>query len=382
MIRSELQRILLEKDWQLLREKAVEDRGIVQRLMSRIFVKDGLQFWRAIEGLGIAAQTIEEHEPGYAVELVRRYFGSLNEESGETAWNAAEAIGSILAHCPDECGHFNRMYSGLLADESLNEGTLWGLAQLAAVAPEHVFPLAEAVLPFLESSNPELRGRASLVQAIVDGWEEKIPEPIEKELQGDQEKIELYFNEQLQVYSIAELFQPRKVHYWHEDMETNKWTWTLTVASTSQGLFWVGLGEPEVEEKHLQAYLKRWCPQAFLVKRRVPNAQVIEQLKEYFSGQRQCFTLPLHQMGTPFQLSVWAELSKIPYGVTCSYGDIAQRIGNPKGQRAVGMANHNNPIGVIVPCHRVIGKSGALTGYAGGIHLKERLIVLEQQSCI
>jgi AraC family transcriptional regulator, regulatory protein of adaptative response / methylated-DNA-[protein]-cysteine methyltransferase len=100
-------------------------------------------------------------------------------------------------------------------------------------------------------------------------------------------------------------------------------------------------------------------------------------LKEYLEGNRQQFTIPIHAKGTPFQLKVWEELRRIPYGETKSYGELAVNVGNPKGQRAVGMANHCNPIGVIVPCHRVIGKSGSLTGYAGGVDIKQRLLELE-----
>lgn len=378
MDRSELQRLLLEKDWKRLREKVVEDQGIVRQLMSRIYVNDGLLFWRAVDALGIAVQMIEAGKAGYAAETVRRYFWSLNEESGGTAWNAAEAIGSILAHCPDQCGHFNWMFSGLLDDESLNEGTLWGLAQLACVAPEHVFPLVEVVLPFLESANPKLRGLAALIQAILPGWQEKIPGDLQKKCQGDEQKVELYFNHQLRVYTMADLFAPQLITYWQETMETDQGIWPITVASTSQGLFWVGLGAAEGQENQLQAYCRRWCPHAFLIKRKEPNARVLEQIHEYLLGQRSEFNLPLHVYGTPFQRRVWEELLKIPYGLTCSYYDIAQRIGHPKGQRAVGMANHHNPIGIVVPCHRVIGKNGHLTGYAGGIPLKNQLLKLEQ----
>lgn len=177
----------------------------------------------------------------------------------------------------------------------------------------------------------------------------------------------------------TELDQTQTIDYWQEKIETDDFAWELTVASTSQGVCWVGLGEPKAEEQHLRAWVRRWYPKAILENRRLPNAQVLQELKEYFLGQREIFTLPLQPAGTPFQRRVWEELRKIPYGVTLSYGEIAQRIGNPKGQRAVGMANHNNPIGVIVPCHRVIGKGGGLTGYAGGVHLKEQLLKLENQ---
>lgn len=378
MNKSVLQQILLESDWKSLREKVVNDSGIIRQLQSRVFIKDGLQFWRAIEGLGIAVKELEEHKPGYAAELVRRYFWNLNEESGGTAWNASEAIGSIIAHCPKQCGHFNWMYSALLNDESLNEGTLWGLAQMACVAPILVEPLAEVVLPFLESSDLQLRGRAYLVQAIMQGWGKNRTERMKMEHRQDKATIELYVNGHLQVYSLAELLEPQIVYYWQEEITIDEGTWKITVATKSQGVIWVGLGDED--EEQLKIHCQRWYPRAFLLKRRLPNAQVLEQLHEYFLGQRQEFTVPLNPMGTSFQLSVWEELRKIPYGVTCSYGEIAERIGNPKAQRAIGMANHHNPIGVIVPCHRVIGKNGALTGYAGGIHLKERLLSLEKQN--
>ncbi len=103
-----------------------------------------------------------------------------------------------------------------------------------------------------------------------------------------------------------------------------------------------------------------------------------KQLTEYFSGQRCEFSLPLAAKGTPFQMQVWHALTTIPYGETWSYQDLADAIGNPKAVRAVGLANGKNPISIIVPCHRVIGKNGKLTGYAGGVERKEKLLKLEQ----
>jgi methylated-DNA-[protein]-cysteine S-methyltransferase len=106
---------------------------------------------------------------------------------------------------------------------------------------------------------------------------------------------------------------------------------------------------------------------------------VIEQLAAYFAGELREFTLALDPDGTPFQTRVWAELERIPYGETISYGQLAQRIGNPKASRAVGLANGSNPIPIIVPCHRVIGSNGKLTGYGGGLPIKERLLALEHR---
>ena len=107
--------------------------------------------------------------------------------------------------------------------------------------------------------------------------------------------------------------------------------------------------------------------------------EVERQLGEYFSGTRREFDLPLRMKGTPFQLKDWEALKEIPYGETVTYGEIARRIGSLKACRAVGMANHSNPISIIVPCHRVIGKSGKLTGYGGGLNVKQMLLDLEQK---
>ncbi|WP_040949602.1 methylated-DNA--[protein]-cysteine S-methyltransferase [Gorillibacterium massiliense] len=101
------------------------------------------------------------------------------------------------------------------------------------------------------------------------------------------------------------------------------------------------------------------------------------QLAEYFAGSRKVFDLPLDLHGTPFQIKVWQELERIPYGETRSYKQIAESIGAPKAVRAVGGANNRNPLPFILPCHRVVGASGALVGYAGGLPLKERLLQLE-----
>lgn len=101
------------------------------------------------------------------------------------------------------------------------------------------------------------------------------------------------------------------------------------------------------------------------------------QLEEYVMGRRQAFDLPLRYSGTPFQTRVWDALCGIPYGETRTYGELAEYIGSPKSARAVGRACHANPIAVIIPCHRVVGSSGSLTGFGGGIDVKERLLRLE-----
>jgi methylated-DNA-[protein]-cysteine S-methyltransferase len=106
-------------------------------------------------------------------------------------------------------------------------------------------------------------------------------------------------------------------------------------------------------------------------------APVIEQLEQYFAGERRAFDVPLDLRGSDFQRSVWSALLEIPYGATASYGEIARRVGRPGKARAVGRANGSNPVAVIVPCHRVIGADGTLTGYGGGMERKRALLDLE-----
>ena len=103
------------------------------------------------------------------------------------------------------------------------------------------------------------------------------------------------------------------------------------------------------------------------------------QIMEYFQGKRKDFDLPIYAPGTPFQMAVWHEISRIPYGQTRSYGQIAAILGKPKASRAVGQAANRNPLWIIVPCHRVVGKNQALTGYAGGLEIKQALLELEQR---
>ena len=103
----------------------------------------------------------------------------------------------------------------------------------------------------------------------------------------------------------------------------------------------------------------------------------MQQIEEYFQGSRTQFDFPLDLHGTPFQIAVWRELLAIPYGKTRTYGEIANSLGKPGAARAVGMANHDNRIPIVVPCHRVIGHNGSLTGYAGGLHIKQQLLDIE-----
>jgi methylated-DNA-[protein]-cysteine S-methyltransferase len=111
-----------------------------------------------------------------------------------------------------------------------------------------------------------------------------------------------------------------------------------------------------------------------------PFATIREQLGEYFAGERQQFDVPLKLTGTPFQMRVWQELARIPFGTTITYGQLAHRVGKPTASRAVGHANGYNPISIVIPCHRVIGTGGKLTGYGGGIDKKEWLLAWERRT--
>ncbi|PID75976.1 MAG: cysteine methyltransferase [Deltaproteobacteria bacterium] len=127
---------------------------------------------------------------------------------------------------------------------------------------------------------------------------------------------------------------------------------------------------------------KRWTKETLRGCVQDPNGfrETIDQLEEYFNGKRKRFTLDLRLNGTEFQTRVWNALCQIPYGETASYSDIARKVNSPKASRAVGMANHRNPLPIIVPCHRVIGKDGSLTGFGGGLRIKQQLLDLERKS--
>ena len=141
----------------------------------------------------------------------------------------------------------------------------------------------------------------------------------------------------------------------------------LLLAGDEQALSLVGFPEGSMRRE----------PEPDWIYAEKPFTDAREQLSAYFAGGRKTFDLKLNPGGTEFQLQVLEELQNIPYGTTTSYGDIAKRIGRPKAVRAVGAANGRNPIPIIIPCHRVIGSSGDMTGFGGGIPTKEALIRLE-----
>ena len=131
-----------------------------------------------------------------------------------------------------------------------------------------------------------------------------------------------------------------------------------------------------------QAGPRAMRPQPHWVRSSETFVEAAAQLAAYFSGSLRVFHLALAPQGTPFQLTVWEALRLIPYGETLSYGELARRLGHPQGARAVGLANGANPLPVIVPCHRVIGADGSLTGFGGGLPIKRALLALEGAACV
>ena len=150
----------------------------------------------------------------------------------------------------------------------------------------------------------------------------------------------------------------------------------LTLAATDAGL--AGLYFEQNKYGHSESERRSWTADdggANPASRVLARAR--EQLTAYFAGELRQFDLPLDATGTPFQKQVWGELRKIPYGTTWSYGELARRVGDPRKARAVGAANGHNPISIIVPCHRVIGANGSLTGFGGGLDRKQWLLAHE-----
>lgn len=140
----------------------------------------------------------------------------------------------------------------------------------------------------------------------------------------------------------------------------------LTILAEKKGIRAIKFGEDEeVKSTGKPNEMTRWA---------------VKELEEYFQGKRKEFTVPCRPEGTDFQKRVWEALTRIPYGETRTYKEIAVEIGNPGASRAVGMANNKNPVPIIIPCHRVIGSDGKLTGYAGGLGVKEFLLNLEREN--
>nr|WP_254119563.1 methylated-DNA--[protein]-cysteine S-methyltransferase [Bacillus sp. FJAT-29790] len=153
--------------------------------------------------------------------------------------------------------------------------------------------------------------------------------------------------------------------------------WNIYIAATSKGLCYVGSQNTPFEE--LSAWAEKRFPGSSLVEDDEKLQSYAGELIEYLEGKRKSFTVPFDYSGTPFQLAVWNALCEIPYGETRVYSDIANDINKPAAVRAVGAAIGANPVLITVPCHRVVGKNGKLTGYRGGLEMKTQLLKLERQ---
>lgn len=164
--------------------------------------------------------------------------------------------------------------------------------------------------------------------------------------------------------------------YWDEVVVQDR---AFRLAASVKGVCCIGLPPRQSADREAewQQDLQRLVPGSEALRAPERVAPYMRELDEYFRGGRTSFAMPLDLRGTPFQLAVWRALLAIPYGHVCSYGDIAAVICRPRAVRAVGTANGANPVPIVVPCHRVIGKDGTLTGYGGGLPLKEWLLAIE-----
>jgi O-6-methylguanine DNA methyltransferase len=151
----------------------------------------------------------------------------------------------------------------------------------------------------------------------------------------------------------------------------------LTLVASHHGLCHLDFSKKSAPTVGIQIWLNQWFNHPRLEKNDQALLPYVEQLDQYFRGERRRFDVPIDLYGTPFQKLVWRHLRTIPYGEVRTYKDVAQAIGAPKAVRAVGGANNKNPVPIIIPCHRVIGSNGSLVGYGGGLHIKEYLLTLE-----
>jgi epoxyqueuosine reductase len=149
----------------------------------------------------------------------------------------------------------------------------------------------------------------------------------------------------------------------------------LSAAISPRGLGYLGFGEQA--QAQAAAWARRWLPEARVVSDRAQLSELAAQIEAYFAGDLREWSIPLDLRGTPFQLLAWQALRQIPYGQVRAYSEHAAAIGHPRAVRAVGAANGANPISIVVPCHRLIGKGGSLIKYGGGLEIKRRLLELE-----
>lgn len=169
----------------------------------------------------------------------------------------------------------------------------------------------------------------------------------------------------------------KQVIYYTQIVDVN---WTFSIAATTSGLLFIS--SPNQSLEACTQWINHHYPGCSLVQDDEKLHSYTTEIKEYLQGKRTKFTFPIDLQGTSFQLAVWQALCEIPYGQTRSYSDIAQRLNKPAAVRAVGAAIGANPVLLIVPCHRVLGKDGSLTGYRGGLDMKMKLLQLEKASFV
>ncbi|WP_420488756.1 tRNA epoxyqueuosine(34) reductase QueG [Paenibacillus caui] len=224
---------------------------------------------------------------------------------------------------------------------------------------------------------PELRGTAAWALSRIGG--DETMDAIMKAMVNERDEAVIpYLEEAKRKLLQAETAEETEVPaVYVAEMESR--VGALTILGTRNGICLIQFGTFENAEPAIRKWIGRFMPKAEL--RRSPEAleDAVLQLKAYFDGKLKSFDLKLDLKGTPFQMKVWEALLTVPYGETVSYKMIAERIGQPSAVRAVGGANNRNPLPIVVPCHRVIGTSGAMTGYAGGLSVKESLLALEQR---
>ncbi|WP_138494941.1 tRNA epoxyqueuosine(34) reductase QueG [Paenibacillus pinistramenti] len=247
----------------------------------------------------------------------------------------------------------------------------------------------------LHDPRPELRGTAAWAISRIGGEEalEAINQALEKEcdemvltyIREAEAKLREAAERELTEQSMdqpagqrtEELTREAGGALFYEEMSSP--IGLLTVAGSAAGICLIQFGGAEATGESRQKWAAKYMPGVSLVRSSAELKECLEQLGDYFAGRRTAFDLKLDLKGTPFQLKVWEALLQVPYGQTASYKTIAEQIGQPKAVRAVGGANNRNPVPVIVPCHRIVGANGAMTGYAGGIGVKESLLAIERQ---
>lgn len=231
-----------------------------------------------------------------------------------------------------------------------------------------------------QDPRPELRGTAAWAISRIGG--EEALETIKMAIETERDEAVKPYLQEARAKLELELLQGQQskennAALFYEEMDSP--IGMLTLFGTEQGLSLIQFGTFAQNQEFAEKWVKRHMPGKSLVRSGEPLQDALLQLKAYFEGSRAGFDLNLDFKGTPFQVKVWQALLEVPYGRTASYKEIAERIGQPTAVRAVGGANNRNPLPIVVPCHRVIGTSGALTGYAGGIEAKELLLALEQR---